>query len=248
MERIPQSTAIRIELQAYLSSDHVSPATGKTIAITISKNGAAYGNPNAGATNATEIGSGSYYVDLDTTDTGTTGPLAIKGAEGTIDTIINWKRVVAATNAGFTALPAVAAGANGGVPLVGTQIPNATAAANGGLPTVDANNAVKVQSGTGANQISLSSGLVTLSGTQTFNNTGSWTGNLSGSVGSVTGAVGSVTGNVGGNVTGSVGSVLAGVTLDASYGPAGQVEVNVKYVNDIQVIGDGEPGTEWGPA
>lgn len=54
-----------------------------------------------------------------------------------------------------------------------------------------------------------------LSGTQTFNNTGTWTGNitgnLSGSVGSVTGAVGSVTGNVGGNVTGTVGSVVGAV-------------------------------------
>ena len=45
-----------------------------------------------------------------------------------------------------------------------SALPNAAAAANGGLPTVDANNAVKVQSGTGANQISLSSGLVTLAG------------------------------------------------------------------------------------
>lgn len=50
------------------------------------------------------------------------------------------------------------------------------------------------------------------------NQTGSITGNLSGSVGSVTGAVGSVTGavgsvtgNVGGNVTGSVGSVVGAV-------------------------------------
>lgn len=45
-----------------------------------------------------------------------------------------------------------------------TALPNVAAAANGGLPTGDANNAVKVQSGTGANQISLSSGLVTLAG------------------------------------------------------------------------------------
>ncbi len=59
-----------------------------------------------------------------------------------------------------------------------------------------------------------------LSSPQTFNLTGSITGNLSGSVGSVTGTVGSVTGNVGGNVvgsvgsvTGAVGSVTAGVTL-----------------------------------
>jgi hypothetical protein len=45
-----------------------------------------------------------------------------------------------------------------------SALPNAAAAANGGLPTVDANNAVKLQSGTGSNQISLSSGLVTLAG------------------------------------------------------------------------------------
>lgn len=87
-ETIQQAVAIRVPLQAYLASDHLTPATGKTIAITISKNGAAYGNPSAGATNATEIGSGSYYVDLSTTDTGTAGPLFVKGTEGTIDTII----------------------------------------------------------------------------------------------------------------------------------------------------------------
>lgn len=45
-----------------------------------------------------------------------------------------------------------------------SALPNAAAAATGGLPTVDSSNAVKVQSGTGANQISLSSGLVTLAG------------------------------------------------------------------------------------
>jgi hypothetical protein len=43
-----------------------------------------------------------------------------------------------------------------------TALPNAAAGANGGVPTVDANNAVKLQSGTGANQISLSSGAVTV--------------------------------------------------------------------------------------
>ena len=45
-----------------------------------------------------------------------------------------------------------------------SSLPNAAAAATGGLPTVDSSNAVKVQSGTSANQISLSSGLVTLAG------------------------------------------------------------------------------------
>jgi hypothetical protein len=50
-----------------------------------------------------------------------------------------------------------------------TALPNAAAAATGGLPTVDANDAVKVQSGTGANQISLSSGLVGLQTDQAVN-------------------------------------------------------------------------------
>ena len=59
-----------------------------------------------------------------------------------------------------------------------TALPNAAAAANGGLPTVDANNAVKLQSGTGANQISLSSGAVIIQ-------SGTGTGQLSLSSGAV---------------------------------------------------------------
>jgi hypothetical protein len=114
-ERIPLGATIRVPLQAYLASDHISPATGKTLAITISKNGAAYGNPSAGATNATEIASGSYYVDLSATDTGTLGPLFVRGAVATVDDVIAIYHVVAATNGGFTALPAAAADAAGGL-------------------------------------------------------------------------------------------------------------------------------------
>ncbi len=135
-ERIPNAATIRVPLQAYLSSDHVSAATGKTIAITISKNGGAYGNPSGGATNATEIASGSYYVDLSTTDTGTNGPLFVKGTEGTIDTIIAIYNVVNATNAGFTALPAVAAEAAGGLYTRGSGAGQINQSSNG---TVDVN-------------------------------------------------------------------------------------------------------------
>lgn len=85
MDRISQSVAKRVVLKAFLASDHISPATAKTIAVVISKNGAAFGNPSAGATNATEIANGWYYVDLSTTDTGTLGPLIVRGTEGTID-------------------------------------------------------------------------------------------------------------------------------------------------------------------
>lgn len=119
-ERIPQSATIRVPLQAYLSSDHVSAATGKTIAITLSKNGAAYGNPSAGATNATEIASGSYYVDLSTTDTGTLGPLFVLGTATGVDSIVAIYNVVKATNGGFTALPDTACAVNATLPTVGT--------------------------------------------------------------------------------------------------------------------------------
>lgn len=116
-ERIPQSTAVRIALKAYLSSDHVSVATGKTIAVVISKNGAAFGNPHAGATNATEIANGWYYVDLDSTDTATAGPLIVRGTCAGVDDVECIRRVVDAHNAGFDGVPSATAGATGGLPL-----------------------------------------------------------------------------------------------------------------------------------
>ena len=105
-ERIPQSTTKLVMFKAYLASDHVSEATGKTIAITISKNGGAFGNPNAGATNATEVSSGWYKVTLDTTDTGTLGPLAVRGAVATVDDVGILLEVVSATSGGMTNLDA----------------------------------------------------------------------------------------------------------------------------------------------
>ena len=95
----------------------------------------------------------------------------------------------------------------------------------------------------------------TLTGTQTFSNTGTWTGNITGSVGSVTGsvgsvtgAVGSVTGNVGGNVTGTVASVVGDVggNVDGSVasvtGAVGSVTANVD-ANVATWIGEAIPAT-----
>src|SRR5262245_7922799 len=79
MRRLHQSTSVIVVLKVVLSSDHISPATGKTVAIVISKNGGAFGNPNAGATNATEISNGWYKVTLDATDTNTLGDLIVRG-------------------------------------------------------------------------------------------------------------------------------------------------------------------------
>lgn len=147
-DRIPQSVTLRVPLQAYLSSDHVSAATGKTIAITISKNGAAYGNPSAGVTNATEIASGSYYVDLSTTDTGTVGPLFVLGTSSGVDAVIAIYDVavfsVAQTGDSYARIGATGSGLT-------SLAPSSTA----------------LSAGTGSNQISLSSGAVLLQPTQT---------------------------------------------------------------------------------
>jgi len=117
---IPQSTAFTVVFKAFLSSDHVSEATSKTIAITISKAGGAFGNPNAGATNATEIANGWYKVALDTTDTNTLGIIAVRGTAGTIDDVGLWFGVVKATNGGLTALPDTAATTNASLITSGT--------------------------------------------------------------------------------------------------------------------------------
>src|SRR5690242_1556663 len=99
-ERIPQSVTLRVPLKAFLASDHLSDATGKTIAVTISKNGGAFGNPSTGATNATEIANGWYYVDLSTTDTGSLGPLIVRGTSAGVDNVEVVYDIVKATNAG----------------------------------------------------------------------------------------------------------------------------------------------------
>jgi hypothetical protein len=115
-----QSTAQRVLMKAFLSSDHVSIATGKTIAVQISKNGGAFANPSGGATNATEIASGWYYVDLSTTDTGSLGPLIVMGTCTGVDNVDKSYNIVKATNRGATALPDAVAAAANGLPTLGT--------------------------------------------------------------------------------------------------------------------------------
>lgn len=122
--RHPQSVALTVLLHAYLSTDHLTLATGKTIAVTISKNKGSFGNPSAGATNATEIGStGIYYVDLSTTDCGTLGPLKVMGTGTGIDVILHPTiQIVDAHNAGFDGVPSATAGAQNGLSILNDAI------------------------------------------------------------------------------------------------------------------------------
>lgn len=118
-ERIPQSIAYTVIFKAYLTTTGLE-ATGKTIAITISKNTAAFGNPSAGATNATEIASGWYFVALSTTDTGTLGPIAIRGTASGINDVGEKLTVVNANTGGLAALPNTAVTTNASLITSGT--------------------------------------------------------------------------------------------------------------------------------
>jgi hypothetical protein len=71
---LQSSTAYPLVFLLIQSSDHITPLTGATATVTLSKNGAAFGSP-AGA--VSEIGSGWYKVAGNATDTGTLGPLLL---------------------------------------------------------------------------------------------------------------------------------------------------------------------------
>jgi hypothetical protein len=126
------------------SSDHLTGKTGLSPSVTISKNGAAFGAP-AGA--VTEVANGWYKVAGNATDSNTVGALLLHATATGADPTDEAYDVV-----GYNPHDAVRLGLTG--------LANAVAGANGGLPLVDANNAVKVQTGTGANQLDVTSGVV----------------------------------------------------------------------------------------
>ena len=126
MRRLQQSTSRVVMLKVFLTSDHITAATGKTVAITISKNGAAFANPNAGATNATEVSSGWYKVTLDTTDTNTVGDLVVRGTAAACDDseqVLNVESSVAQTGDSYAILNSAHAEPTG-VPAADATLPN----------------------------------------------------------------------------------------------------------------------------
>lgn len=210
---IPQSTSFVAVFKAYLSSDHVTEATGKTIAITISKAGGAFGNPNAGATNATEISGGWYKVTLDTTDTATLGILALRGAAATIDDVGDRFFVVSAATGGITNLDAAVSSRM----ATYTQPTGFLAASFPGTVASTTNiTAGTITTATNVTTVNgLAAGVITAASIASDAITDAKVASDV-TIASVTGAVGSVTGNVGGNVTGSVGSVATGGITAAS--------------------------------
>lgn len=119
------------------SSDHITGLTGASPTVTISKNGGSFGSP-AGA--VSEVGSGWYKVAGNATDTNTLGPLALHATAASADPSDSLvAEIVAydpqdATHLGLSSLP------------------NTAVTTNASLLT----------SGTGTDQLSVSSGKVTL--------------------------------------------------------------------------------------
>jgi hypothetical protein len=74
-----QNTSRVVMCKLFSSADHLTPATGKTPAVTIAKNDpTTFSNPSAGATTAVEVGFGWYKTTLSTTDTNTLGDLVVR--------------------------------------------------------------------------------------------------------------------------------------------------------------------------
>lgn len=82
MHFLKASTAVYVNMGPFLdSTDGVTEETGLgNITVEVSKAGAAFGARNSGTANAHDA-EGYYRVHLDTTDTGTVGPLRIKAHE-----------------------------------------------------------------------------------------------------------------------------------------------------------------------
>lgn len=107
------------------SSDHVTPVTGATVTVVLSKNSAAFA---AAAGTVTEVGNGWYSLGGSglATDLDTLGPLVLHatatGADPTdsLFTVVPWNPFDG-VRMGMTALPNAAAAASGGLLTYGTS-------------------------------------------------------------------------------------------------------------------------------
>jgi hypothetical protein len=103
-----------VALKVYSSTDHVTPLTGGTLAVQLSKAGGAFANPSAGAVNATEMSGGWYSYTLSATDTNTTGDLIIRLTGTGADPA---ERLIQVRDLGVTVLTEAYAGVGGNATL-----------------------------------------------------------------------------------------------------------------------------------
>jgi hypothetical protein len=92
MQFLKQSTAAVVMLKVFLSSDHITAATGKTLTVTLSKNGGAFA---AAGGSVAEVASGWYAFSPNTTDSNTLGPLVVRATAASCDDAEDKCQVVA---------------------------------------------------------------------------------------------------------------------------------------------------------
>lgn len=151
MTLIQQSTAvIPIRFRLVTALDNLTALLGATPTVTISKNGGAFAAPSGAVS---EIGNGFYKLAPNATDSNTLGPIDLKATATLANPtyLVDVAQIVAynpwdSVRLGLTALPNAAAGANTGLPVVGTQVPNAVAGAAGGVFIAGTNAATSVPS------------------------------------------------------------------------------------------------------
>lgn len=255
MANLKQSTTYTRTFMMVATSDHITGITGATVAVELSKAGAA-GGAAAGAVSQVDATNmpGLYKVALTTADTNTLGDLAFHctatSADPTdfIDQVTanilgdtlpaNTTQIAGSNVATGTAQIGVnvvsyASGQAPVQPTVAGRTLDVSANGNAGVDwaNIDAPTTTNNLSGT---TISTTQAVASVSGA-VGSVTGNVGGNVVGSVASVTGAVGSVTGAVG-SVTGAVGSVTGNV--------GGNVTGSVASVTAAVTVSGTSPLTE----
>lgn len=165
------------------NSDHITPVTGITPTVTLSKNGAAFG---AAAGAVTEVANGVYCVAGNATDTNTLGPL--------------WLH---ATGTGADATD------RGDFDVVAFDPQSATSLGLSNLDAAITSRMATYTQPTGFLAATFPGGTIASTTNLTAGTISTVTNNVGGVVGNVGGDIsGNVLGNVNGNVAGTVGSVI----------------------------------------
>src|SRR5215472_13067128 len=129
-----------------LASDHISPATGLTPTVTLSKNGAAFASP-AGA--VTEIANGWYQVAGNATDTNTLGDLLLHASVATADNC----DLVAAQVVAFNPRNANLGLSNVSANVAQWNGTNVAVPATAGIPDINVKNIVGIAAPVDANNL-----------------------------------------------------------------------------------------------
>lgn len=165
MASLKQSTVRNRVFKMISAADHISPKTGLTPTVNLSKNAAAFG---AAAGAVSEIGNGWYSVALTTVDTGTLGDLAFyvtgSGADDT-----DWRDEITARLSDDLAFPATT-GRSMVVDANGLVDANAVKIGPTGAGTAqtarDIGASVLLSTGVGAGQLDFTAGVVKANVTQ----------------------------------------------------------------------------------